>query len=258
MEVAVALGLDPVTAYSASAPLPKHIDELMFAGFLRGEAVDVVKGVTVDLEVPGVGRDRPRGLRRAGRPRRGRARSATTPATTRAAEPFPVFHLTALTMRRDAIYPSIVVGKPPPRTRWLGKATERIFLPAIRASVPEIVDYDLPVAGRVPQLRDRLDPQDLPGAGPEGDARDLGARPPLADEDGDRRRRARRPARLRRRSRSTPARTSTRPATSCSPRARPTISTTPPRASSSGVSSGSTPPRSYRRRERESGRPRSR
>src|SRR5256884_8612564 len=63
------------------------------------------------------------------------------------AEPFPVFHVTALTMRRDAIYPSIVVGKPPAEDAWLGKATERIFLPAIRMSVPEIVDYDLPVAG---------------------------------------------------------------------------------------------------------------
>ena len=63
------------------------------------------------------------------------------------AEPFPVFHLTAITMRRDAIYPSIVVGKPPAEDAWLGKATERIFLPAIRMTVPEIVDYDLPVAG---------------------------------------------------------------------------------------------------------------
>src|SRR4029078_8754604 len=62
-------------------------------------------------------------------------------------EPFPVFHVTAMTMRRDAIYPSIVVGKPPQEDAWLGKATERIFLPAIRMSVPEIVDYDLPVAG---------------------------------------------------------------------------------------------------------------
>jgi 4-hydroxy-3-polyprenylbenzoate decarboxylase len=62
-------------------------------------------------------------------------------------EPFPVFHVTAMTMRRDAIYPSIVVGKPPQEDAWLGKATERIFLPAIRATVPEIVDYDLPVAG---------------------------------------------------------------------------------------------------------------
>src|SRR5207247_9160333 len=62
-------------------------------------------------------------------------------------EPFPIFHLTAVTMRRDAIYPSIVVGKPPQEDAWLGKATERIFLPAVRMSVPEIVDYDLPVAG---------------------------------------------------------------------------------------------------------------
>ena len=92
------------------------------------------------------------------------------------AEPFPVFHLTAMTMRRDAIYPSIVVGKPPQEDAWLGKATERIFLPAIRATVPEIVDYDLPVAGRLPQLRHRLDPQGLPGPRAQGDARDLGPR----------------------------------------------------------------------------------
>ena len=64
-----------------------------------------------------------------------------------AAEPFPVFHVTALTMRRDAVYPSIVVGKPPQEDAWLGKATERIFLPAVKMTVPEIVDYDLPVAG---------------------------------------------------------------------------------------------------------------
>src|SRR5262249_31320736 len=64
-----------------------------------------------------------------------------------AAEPFPVFHVTALTMREHAIYPSIVVGKPPAEDAWLGKATERIFLPAVRMTVPEIVDYDLPVAG---------------------------------------------------------------------------------------------------------------
>ncbi len=63
------------------------------------------------------------------------------------AEQFPIFHVTALTMRRDAIYPSIVVGKPPQEDAWLGKATERIFLPAVKMTVPEIVDYDLPVAG---------------------------------------------------------------------------------------------------------------
>jgi 4-hydroxy-3-polyprenylbenzoate decarboxylase len=146
IEVAVALGLDPITAYSASAPLPKHVDELMLAGFLRGEPVELVKGVSVGVEVPAraeivlegyiskdkVGDEGPFG-------------DHTGYYT--AAEPFPVFHVTALTMRRDAIYPSIVVGKPPQEDAWLGKATERIFLPAVRATVPEIVDYDLPVAG---------------------------------------------------------------------------------------------------------------
>jgi 4-hydroxy-3-polyprenylbenzoate decarboxylase len=146
MEVAVALGLDPVTAYSASAPLPKHIDELMFAGFLRGEAVELVKGVTVDLEVPAQAEIVLEGYVEQGETVEEGPFGDHTGFYT-AAEPFPVFHLTALTMRRDAIYPSIVVGKPPQEDAWLGKATERIFLPALRASVPELVDYDLPVAG---------------------------------------------------------------------------------------------------------------
>ncbi len=146
IEVAVALGLDPITAYAASAPLPKHLDELMLAGFLRGAPVGVVKGKTVDVEVPAdaeivlegyvetdeLGEEGPFGDHTG----------FYTPP-----EPFPVFHVTAMTMRRDAIYPSIVVGKPPQEDAWLGKATERIFLPAVRMTVPEIVDYDLPVAG---------------------------------------------------------------------------------------------------------------
>jgi 4-hydroxy-3-polyprenylbenzoate decarboxylase len=146
IEVAVALGLDPITAYSASAPLPKHVDELMLAGFLRGEPVELVKAVSVGLEVPAraeivlEGTIEPHDLGLEGP--FGDHTGYYTPA-----EPFPVFHVTAMTMRRDAIYPSIVVGKPPQEDAWLGKATERIFLPAVRATVPEIVDYDLPVAG---------------------------------------------------------------------------------------------------------------
>jgi 4-hydroxy-3-polyprenylbenzoate decarboxylase len=145
--VAVALGLDPITAYSASAPLPKHLDELMLAGFFRGQPVDVVRGKTVDLEVPThaeivlegyVDRDEPLGEEGPF----GDHTGFYTPP-----EPFPRFHVTAMTMRRGAIYPSIVVGKPPQEDAWLGKATERIFLPAVRMTVPEIVDYDLPVAG---------------------------------------------------------------------------------------------------------------
>src|SRR3954451_24615752 len=146
LEVAVAPGCDPVTTYSASAPLPKHIDEFMLAGFLRGEAVELVKCKTVDLEVPaeaeivleGTIRKDELGLEGPF----GDHTGFYTPA-----EQFPVFRLSAITMRRDAIYPSIVVGKPPQEDAWLGKATERIFLPAIRMTVPEIVDYDLPVAG---------------------------------------------------------------------------------------------------------------
>src|SRR5437762_9697481 len=144
--VAVALGLVPVTASSASAPLPKHIDELMLAGFLKGSPVDVVKGVTVDLEVPANAEIVLEGYIQKGELGTegpfGDHTGYYSPA-----EPFPLFHLTAITMRENAIYPSIVVGKPPAEDAWLGKATERIFLPAIKMSVPEIVDYDLPVAG---------------------------------------------------------------------------------------------------------------
>ena len=146
MEVAVALGLDPVSAYSASAPLPKHIDEFMVAGFLRGSPVELVKGVTVDLEVPAEAEIVLEGyIERGELTEEGPFGDHTgfyTPA-----EQFPVFHVTAMTMRRDAVYPSIVVGKPPQEDEWLAKATERIFLPALRMTVPEIVDYDLPAAG---------------------------------------------------------------------------------------------------------------
>src|SRR5206468_644510 len=146
LEVAVALGLDPITAYSASAPLPKHVDELMLAGFLRGDPVEVTKGVSVGVEVPARAEIVLEGyLEKDGVGNEGPFGDHTGYYT--AAEPFPVFHVTAMTMRRDAIYPSIVVGKPPQEDAWLGKATERIFLPAVRTTLPEIVDYDLPVAG---------------------------------------------------------------------------------------------------------------
>jgi len=146
LEVAVALGLDPVTTYSASAPLPKHIDELMLAGFLRGEPVEVVRGKTIGIEVPANAEIVLEGyIEKDDLGMEGPFGDHTGYYT--AAEPFPVFHVTAVTMRRDAIYPSIVVGKPPQEDAWLGKATERIFLPAVKMTVPEIVDFDLPVAG---------------------------------------------------------------------------------------------------------------
>jgi 4-hydroxy-3-polyprenylbenzoate decarboxylase len=146
MDVAIALGLDPVTAYTASAPLPKHIDELMLAGFLRGRPVELVRARTVDLEVPARAEIVIEGYIARGELRdEGPFGDHTGYYTPR--EPFPVVHVTAVTMRRDAIYPSIVVGVPPAEDAWLGKATERLFLPALRMTLPEIVDYDLPVAG---------------------------------------------------------------------------------------------------------------
>jgi 4-hydroxy-3-polyprenylbenzoate decarboxylase len=146
LPVAVALGLDPITAYSASAPLPKHIDEFMLAGFLKGGPVELVDCKTIPLQVPANAEIVLEGWINVGEigveGPFGDHTGYYSPA-----EPFPVFRLSALTMRRDAIYPSIVVGKPPAEDAWLGKATERIFLPAVRTTLPEIVDYDLPVAG---------------------------------------------------------------------------------------------------------------
>jgi 4-hydroxy-3-polyprenylbenzoate decarboxylase len=118
----------------------------MVAGFLRGEPVELVRGVTVDLEVPADAEIVLEGYIDQGdltdEGPFGDHTGFYTPT-----ERFPVFHVTAITMRKDAIYPSIVVGKPPQEDEWLGKATERIFLPAVRLTVPEIVDYDLPAAG---------------------------------------------------------------------------------------------------------------
>jgi 4-hydroxy-3-polyprenylbenzoate decarboxylase len=113
---------------------------------LDRQQVEVVTGKTVGIEVPARAEIVLEGYVEPGEggeegPLGDRTGCYTAP------EPFPVFHVTAMTMRRDAIYPSIVVGKPPQADAWLGKATERIFLPAVRMTVPEIVDYDLPVAG---------------------------------------------------------------------------------------------------------------
>jgi 4-hydroxy-3-polyprenylbenzoate decarboxylase len=118
----------------------------MLSGFLSGAAVELVKARTVDVEVPANAEIVLEGYVEQGDVAEegpfGDHTGYYTPP-----EPFPVFHVTAMTMRRDAIYPSIIVGKPPAEDAWLGKATERIFLPAVRMTIPEIVDYDLPVAG---------------------------------------------------------------------------------------------------------------
>jgi 4-hydroxy-3-polyprenylbenzoate decarboxylase len=146
LELAVAIGLDPVTTYAATAPLPRGLDELMLAGLLRGEPVELVPAKTVQIDVPAKAE-----IVLEGYVERGEVGSegpfGDHTGFYSPAGPFPLFHLTAMTMREGAIYPSIVVGKPPAEDAWLGKLTERLFLPAIKSAVPEVVDIDLPVAG---------------------------------------------------------------------------------------------------------------
>ncbi len=144
--VAVALGTDPATTYSATAPLPPHLDEMVFAGFLRGRSVEMVRCRTQDLEVPASAEIVLEGYVDASdlRPEGpfGDHTGFYTPV-----DDYPAFHLTGMSMRRDAIYATTVVGKPPMEDFWLGKATERIFLPLIRMTVPELVDMNLPLEG---------------------------------------------------------------------------------------------------------------
>ena len=146
MPVAVALGPDPALAYAATAPMPEGLDELMLAGFLRRERVELVKGVTVPLEVPAnahivlEGYVEPRERRREG-PFGDHTGFYSHP------DDYPVFHITCITHRRKPTYLTTVVGIPPMEDFYLGKASERIFLPLIRKTLPEIVDMHFPAAG---------------------------------------------------------------------------------------------------------------
>ena len=146
MEVAIAIGADPTLMYAASAPLPPDIDEMVFAGFLRGKPVETVRAKTVDIQVPAHAEIVLEGW--------------VDPSESRLegpfgdhigyyslAEPYPVFHLTAITRRHAPIFVSTIVGKPPMEDAWIGKATERLFLPLIRLFIPELVDMHLPVHG---------------------------------------------------------------------------------------------------------------
>ena len=146
MEVAVALGADPASCYSASAPLPYGIDEFLLAGFIRRASVPLVKCKTVDLEVPANAEIILEGY--------------IVPSEMRLDGPFgdhtgyysqdgdyPIFHLTAITHRKNPVYLTTIVGKPPQEDFYLGRATERIFLPLLRTQLPEIVDMDMPVEG---------------------------------------------------------------------------------------------------------------
>ena len=146
LDVAVALGPDPVVTYAATAPLPDEIDEFLFAGFLRKLPVDLVKCKTVDLEVPANSQFVLEGYVDPGERRREGPFGDHTGYYS-LADDYPVFHVTCVTHREDAIYPATLVGPPPMEDCYMGKATERIFLPLIKKQLPEIVDMNLPLEG---------------------------------------------------------------------------------------------------------------
>jgi 4-hydroxy-3-polyprenylbenzoate decarboxylase len=146
MEVAVALGGDPAVMYAASAPMPWGMDELILAGFLRNKKVELVKCKTINLEVPA---NADIVLEGYVDPKEWAEEGPFGDHTGYYSPPdnYPVFHLTAITHREKPIYPAILVGRPPMEDVYLGKATERIFLPLIKAQLPEIVDLNLPIEG---------------------------------------------------------------------------------------------------------------
>jgi 4-hydroxy-3-polyprenylbenzoate decarboxylase len=146
MPLAVVLGGESVLPYAATAPLPPGIEEVLFAGFLNGGGIELVKCRTIDLEVPANAEIVIEGY--------------VDPVEKLMEGPFgdhtgfysladwyPSFHVTAITHRRDPVYPTTIVGKPPMEDYFLGKATERIFLPLLRMLIPDIIDYSLPISG---------------------------------------------------------------------------------------------------------------
>jgi len=144
--VAVAIGSDPVLTYAATAPLPPVVDEYLFAGLLRGKPVKLVACKTVDLKVPADAEFVLEGYV-DNTDMRTEGPFGDHTGVYSLADNYPTFHVECMTRRRNPIYPATVVGKPPMEDAWLGKATERIFLPLLQMVVPEIVDMNLPVEG---------------------------------------------------------------------------------------------------------------
>jgi 4-hydroxy-3-polyprenylbenzoate decarboxylase len=144
LEVAVAIGTDPATTFSAIVPAPPEVEEFLIAGFLRGKPVEIVKCETVDLEVPAHAEIILEGYVELGELRSEGPFGDHTGFYT-LPDDYPVFHLTCITHRKDPIYAATIVGKPPMEDAWMGHAVARIFLPAMKMTIPELVDINLPV-----------------------------------------------------------------------------------------------------------------
>ena len=146
LPVAVAIGPDPAVTYAATAPLPEDIDEILFAGFLRQKPVDLVPCVSVPLMVPADSQIVLEGYVAPGE-RRVEGPFGDHTGYYSLADKYPVFQVTTVTRRREALYPATIVGQPPMEDCFMAKATERIFMPLIKKTLPEIVDLNLPVEG---------------------------------------------------------------------------------------------------------------
>jgi len=146
MEVAVAIGTEPAVTFSAIVPAPPEIEEYLIAGFLRGAPVDLVKCETVDLEVPAASE-----IVLEGHVHLDELRSegpfGDHTGFYSLEDLYPALHITCITHRKDPIYATTIVGKPPQEDAYMGKAVERIFLPLMKLTIPELVDINLPIEG---------------------------------------------------------------------------------------------------------------
>ncbi|WP_025209262.1 menaquinone biosynthesis decarboxylase [Hippea sp. KM1] len=147
MPVCVAIGADPITIYTATAPLPEDIDEMLFAGFLRRKPVKLTRATLSDILVPAEAEIILEGYVDPNEPLHIEGPFGDHTGYYSLADYYPVFHIERITMRKNPIYPATIVGKPPMEDCFLGKATERLFLPIIKKILPEIVDINLPVEG---------------------------------------------------------------------------------------------------------------
>ena len=147
MPVVIALGGDPASMYSGSAPLPPTIDEFLFAGFLRRSPVELARAVTCDLAVPAEAELVLEGYIDPAEPLVLEGPFGDHTGFYSLAAYYPKVHVTAMTMRKEPVYPATLVGRPPMEDYYLGHATERIFLPLLRLTVPEIADYHMPACG---------------------------------------------------------------------------------------------------------------
>jgi 4-hydroxy-3-polyprenylbenzoate decarboxylase len=145
--VCIALGADPPSMYSASAPLPPTVDEFLFAGFLRRNPVTLTKAVTCDLDVPAEADFVIEGYIDPAEALVMEGPFGDHTGFYSLADYYPQVHVTAITMRREPIFPCTIVGRPPMEDYYLGHATERIFLPLLKLTIPEIVDYHMPAEG---------------------------------------------------------------------------------------------------------------